>query len=177
MHGLLRVRGFTQDDAHIFCTPEQIEKEIADCVEFARDVLKDFGFDKFQTELSTWDPNDRKSFVGSEDQWNMATTSLEKVLKTAEHRVQDDSGRSGVLWPQDRHQAGRCHRTSVAALDRAVRLQPAAALRSRIRRRRRYPQAAVNGPPRALWIDRALLSASSSNTTPERSPYGSLPYR
>jgi threonyl-tRNA synthetase len=40
MHGLLRVRGFTQDDAHIFCTPEQIEKEIADCVEFARDVLK-----------------------------------------------------------------------------------------------------------------------------------------
>ncbi len=70
MHGLLRVRGFTQDDAHIFCTPEQIEKEIADCVEFARDVLKDFGFDKFQTELSTWNPDDRKNFVGSEEQWN-----------------------------------------------------------------------------------------------------------
>jgi threonyl-tRNA synthetase len=81
MHGLLRVRGFTQDDAHIFCTPEQIEKEIADCVEFAKDVLKDFGFDQFQTELSVWDPNDRKSYVGSEDQWNMATSSLEKVLK------------------------------------------------------------------------------------------------
>jgi len=81
MHGLLRVRGFTQDDAHIFCTPDQIEKEIADCVEFARDVLKDYGFEKFQTELSTWDPNDRKSFVGSEEQWNMATSSLEKVLK------------------------------------------------------------------------------------------------
>ena len=81
MHGLLRVRGFTQDDAHIFCTPEQIEKEIADCVEFARDVLKDFGFEKFQTELSTWDPKDRKNFVGSEDQWKHATNSLEKVLK------------------------------------------------------------------------------------------------
>jgi threonyl-tRNA synthetase len=81
MHGLLRVRGFTQDDAHIFCTPEQIEKEIADCVEFARDVLKDFGFDKFQTELSTWNPADRKNFVGSEEQWNFATNSLEKVLK------------------------------------------------------------------------------------------------
>ena len=81
MHGLLRVRGFTQDDAHIFCTPEQIEKEIADCVEFARDVLKDFGFDKFQTELSTWNPADRKNFVGSEEQWNLATSSLEKVLK------------------------------------------------------------------------------------------------
>jgi len=81
MHGLLRVRGFTQDDAHIFCTPEQVEKEVADCVEFARDVLKDFGFDKFQTELSTWNPADRKNFVGSEEQWNFATNSLEKVLR------------------------------------------------------------------------------------------------
>jgi threonyl-tRNA synthetase len=81
MHGLLRVRGFTQDDAHIFCTPEQIEKEIADCVEFARDVLKDFGFDKFVTELSTWNPADKANFVGSEDQWKLATGSLEKVLQ------------------------------------------------------------------------------------------------
>ena len=81
MHGLLRVRGFTQDDAHIFCTPEQIEGEIASCLEFALDVLKDFGFDKFQTELSTWNPEDRKNFVGSEEQWNHATQSLEKVLK------------------------------------------------------------------------------------------------
>jgi threonyl-tRNA synthetase len=81
MHGLLRVRGFTQDDAHIFCTPDQIEKEIADCVEFARDVLRDFGFDKFVTELSTWNPDDKKNFVGSEDQWNSATASLEKVMK------------------------------------------------------------------------------------------------
>ncbi len=80
MHGLLRVRGFTQDDAHIFCTPEQIEKEMADCVEFARDTLHDFGFDKFQTELSTWDPSQGASFVGSEAQWKLATTSLENVL-------------------------------------------------------------------------------------------------
>src|SRR5256885_4702062 len=81
MHGLLRVRGFTQDDAHIFCTPEQVEQEIASCVEFANDVLKDFGFDQFQTELSTWNPVDRKNFVGSEEQWNLATRSLEIVLK------------------------------------------------------------------------------------------------
>jgi threonyl-tRNA synthetase len=80
MHGLLRVRGFTQDDSHIFCTPEQIEGEIASCLEFAFDVLKHFGFDKFQTELSTWNPEDRKNFVGTEEQWNNATESLEKVL-------------------------------------------------------------------------------------------------
>jgi threonyl-tRNA synthetase len=81
MHGLLRVRGFTQDDAHIFCTPEQIEAEVNSCIDFALDVLKDFGFDKFQVELSTWDPNDRKNFVGSEEQWNMSTGLLETVLK------------------------------------------------------------------------------------------------
>jgi threonyl-tRNA synthetase len=81
MHGLLRVRGFTQDDSHIFCTPDQTEGEVAGCVEFARDVLHDFGFEKFQTELSTWDPAQRASFVGSEEQWNAATASLERVLQ------------------------------------------------------------------------------------------------
>ena len=81
MHGLLRVRGFTQDDAHIFCTPEQIESEIVGCLDFALEVLKDFGFTEFQTELSTWNPDDRKNFVGSDDQWKLATESLEKVLK------------------------------------------------------------------------------------------------
>jgi threonyl-tRNA synthetase len=86
MHGLLRVRGFTQDDSHIFCTPDQIEGEIAGCLDFAFDVLKHFGFDKYQTELSTWNPDDRKNFVGSEEQWIHATQSLEKVLK--ERRIE-----------------------------------------------------------------------------------------
>jgi threonyl-tRNA synthetase len=81
MHGLLRVRGFTQDDSHIFCTPEQIESEIGGCLDFALEVLKVFGFDQYQTELSTWDPNDRKNFLGSEEQWNMANRSLENALK------------------------------------------------------------------------------------------------
>jgi threonyl-tRNA synthetase len=81
MHGLLRVRGFTQDDAHIFCTPEQIEDEMAACMEFARDTLHDFGFDRFETELSTWDPAHGASFVGSAEQWTLATSSLERVLK------------------------------------------------------------------------------------------------
>jgi threonyl-tRNA synthetase len=80
MHGLLRVRGFTQDDAHIFCTPDQVETEIGGCVDFAIAVLNAFGFDKFQVELSTWDPNDRKSFAGSDEQWNAAQHALEKVL-------------------------------------------------------------------------------------------------
>jgi threonyl-tRNA synthetase len=81
MHGLLRVRGFTQDDAHIFCTPDQIEDEISGCIDFAISVLHTFGFDQFQVELSEWDPNDRKSFIGTDDQWNLAQGSLKKVLE------------------------------------------------------------------------------------------------
>ncbi|HET7185833.1 MAG TPA: threonine--tRNA ligase [Terriglobales bacterium] len=80
MHGLLRVRGFTQDDAHIFCTPEQIEDEIVGCMDFALETLRVYGFDKFQVELSTWDPKDQKNFSGSEEQWNRATKSLESAL-------------------------------------------------------------------------------------------------
>jgi threonyl-tRNA synthetase len=81
MHGLLRVRGFTQDDAHIFCTPEQIENEVVDCIDFAQAVLTTFGFTDFKVELSTWDPNDRKSYAGSDDKWDLAIRSLESALQ------------------------------------------------------------------------------------------------
>ena len=60
LHGLLRVRGFTQDDAHIFCMPEQIEKEVQDCVEFAWEVLRVFGFDRYEVELSGGDARARR---------------------------------------------------------------------------------------------------------------------
>ncbi|MBV9609381.1 MAG: threonine--tRNA ligase [Acidobacteria bacterium] len=82
MHGLMRVRGFTQDDAHIFCTPEQIEGEVTGCIDFALAVLTAFGFSEYQVELSTWDPRDRKNFLGSDEQWENANRSLESALKS-----------------------------------------------------------------------------------------------
>jgi threonyl-tRNA synthetase len=81
MHGLLRVRGFTQDDAHIFCTPEQIEDEVVGCIDFALATLKTYGFEQFQVELSTWDPTDRKTYAGRDDQWELAQRSLQQALK------------------------------------------------------------------------------------------------
>jgi threonyl-tRNA synthetase len=81
MHGLLRVRGFTQDDAHIFCTPGQIEDEVVACIDFAEAVLKTFGFLEFQVELSTWDPNDRAHYAGSDDNWNLAVSGLKNALE------------------------------------------------------------------------------------------------
>jgi threonyl-tRNA synthetase len=80
MHGLLRVRGFTQDDAHIFCTPGQIEDEVVACIDFAEAVLTTFGFKEFKVELSTWDPNDRAHYAGSDDNWELATNGLKSAL-------------------------------------------------------------------------------------------------
>jgi threonyl-tRNA synthetase len=81
MHGLLRVRGFTQDDAHIFCTPSQIEDEVIACIDFAEAVLKTFGFQEFKVELSTWDPADRKTYAGSDENWLVAINSLQSALQ------------------------------------------------------------------------------------------------
>jgi threonyl-tRNA synthetase len=79
MHGLMRVRGFTQDDAHIFCTPEQIEDEIVNCLEFAADTLKTFGFDKYEAELSTWDGGASGKYDGAPEQWQLAENALHKA--------------------------------------------------------------------------------------------------
>ena len=81
LHGLLRVRGFTQDDAHIFCMPEQIEKEIEDCVEFAREVLRVFGFDRYEVELSARDPAKPGDYAGTVEEWERAEGALMGTLK------------------------------------------------------------------------------------------------
>ncbi len=81
MHGLLRVRGFTQDDAHIFCTPEQIEDEIVNCLQFAIDVLHTFGFDDYEAELSTWDAGASGKYDGTPDQWQLAEGALKRAAE------------------------------------------------------------------------------------------------
>jgi threonyl-tRNA synthetase len=81
LHGLLRVRGFTQDDAHIFCTPSQIEKEVEACVDFAFAVMKNFGFDKFEVELSDWDAAHPENYEGKAEDWQRASSGLANTLK------------------------------------------------------------------------------------------------
>jgi threonyl-tRNA synthetase len=81
LHGLMRVRGFTQDDAHIFCTPETIKGEVIDCVDFAYDVLRTFGFEKFKVELSVKGSDTSKGYLGTEEQWAEAEAALVDALK------------------------------------------------------------------------------------------------
>src|SRR5579883_2922935 len=80
LHGLLRVRGFTQDDAHIFCMPSQIESEVEACIDFAYAVMKNFGFDKFEVELSDWDPTHPENYPGKATDWEHASNSLAAVM-------------------------------------------------------------------------------------------------
>ncbi len=80
LHGLMRVRGFTQDDAHIFCTPDQIESEVEGCVDFALTVFKTYGFEKYAMEVSTWDPEKPQEYSGEAAEWDRATKALEGVL-------------------------------------------------------------------------------------------------
>jgi threonyl-tRNA synthetase len=81
LHGLLRVRGFTQDDAHIFCTPEQIEDEILGVLDFSLSLLRDFGFTEYQIELSVRDPRTPEKYAGSNEMWEQAERSLVKALE------------------------------------------------------------------------------------------------
>jgi threonyl-tRNA synthetase len=100
MHGLLRVRGFTQDDAHIFCTPEQIEDEVVACIDFAQSVLNTFGFAEFKVELSTWDPKDQKSYTGSADNWNLAISSLQSALNRKNIPFREIPGEAAFYGPK-----------------------------------------------------------------------------
>ena len=81
LHGLLRVRGFTQDDAHIICMPEQIEDEILRVLDFSMDLLRGFGFDEFKIELSVRDPQTPDKYAGGNAMWVQAEKSLVKALK------------------------------------------------------------------------------------------------
>ncbi|MDA1083035.1 MAG: threonine--tRNA ligase [Proteobacteria bacterium] len=90
MHGLMRVRGFTQDDGHIFCTEEQIESETKLFIELLSDIYKDLGFDKFDIKLSTR-PETR---VGSDEVWDKAENALESAIKKLDlpYKVEEGDG-------------------------------------------------------------------------------------
>jgi len=81
LQGLLRVRGFTQDDAHIFCTSKQVEPEILRLLDFTRHMLERFGFKEYRVYLSTRDPQHPENYMGSEQDWNQAQSALANALK------------------------------------------------------------------------------------------------
>jgi threonyl-tRNA synthetase len=97
LHGLLRVRGFTQDDAHLFCRPDQMPQEIDRVLQFSLDILRAFGFRDFQAYLSTRNP---EKFAGTAEQWEAPTEALRQALIRAEIPYQVDEGEATFYGPK-----------------------------------------------------------------------------
>ncbi len=96
LHGLLRVRGFTQDDAHIICTPEQVEEVIRETLDLALSMLRDFGFEDFRIYVST-KPEDA---IGSEEQWRISESALRKAVEDLGHDYEIDEGGGAFYGPK-----------------------------------------------------------------------------
>lgn len=96
LHGLLRVRGFTQDDAHIICRPDQVESEIREVLRFSLEMLRAFGFSEFKAYIST---KPEKS-VGDEKDWDLATRSLEKAVEAEKLEYAVDAGGGAFYGPK-----------------------------------------------------------------------------
>ena len=96
LHGLLRVRGFTQDDAHIFCLPEQVEREIVGVIDFVIDTMKVFGFTDYKIDLSTRPPR----FIGSPKIWDEATNALKKALESKGMAYDINEGEGAFYGPK-----------------------------------------------------------------------------
>ncbi len=120
LHGLTRVRGMTQDDAHLFVTSEQLETELTKVLEFVLGLLRDYGLTDFYLELSTRDPENPK-FVGSDEIWERATSTLEKVATASGLQLVPDPGGAAFYGPkisvQARDAIGRTWQMSTIQLD------------------------------------------------------------
>ena len=100
LHGLLRVRGFTQDDAHIFCTPEQIDGEILRVLDFSVSLLADFGFTDNVIQLSVRDPKNLGKYCGADERWCQAEASLVKALETRGYPYERMEGEAVFYGPK-----------------------------------------------------------------------------
>ncbi|MCT1801497.1 threonine--tRNA ligase [Kocuria carniphila] len=118
IHGLTRVRGMTQDDAHIYCTREQMKDELTATLNFVLSLLKDYGLDDFYLELSTKDP---EKFVGSDEIWDEATRTLQEVAEDSGLQLVPDPGGAAFYGPKISVQAkdaiGRTWQMSTIQLD------------------------------------------------------------
>ena len=100
LHGMLRVRGFTQDDAHIFCTPEQAEDEVIDVIDLARFMLETFGYEKFEIELSVHDPENFDKYAGTREDWAASEEALKRALETREIPYKRIEGEAAFYGPK-----------------------------------------------------------------------------
>jgi len=100
LHGLMRARGFTQDDAHIFCTKDQLEDEIVGILDLMEKLLSAFGFKEYRVELSTWDPNHPEDYMGSKEIWVYAQQALSSALDRKGYKYKVMLGEAAFYGPK-----------------------------------------------------------------------------
>src|SRR5688572_25077082 len=100
LHGLMRVRGFSVDDAHLFVRPDQIHQEIADCLDFANKVFETYGFEKVKFELSVRGEADNKLYLGTAEQWAAAEEQLASALKERDISYERIEGEGAFYGPK-----------------------------------------------------------------------------
>jgi threonyl-tRNA synthetase len=100
LHGMLRVRGFTQDDAHIFCTREQAVEEVAGAIDLARFMLNTFGYERYEVDLSVRDPNNPGKYAGEPADWDMAEGALVQALERVQLPYRRVVGEAAFYGPK-----------------------------------------------------------------------------
>src|SRR5580765_1843197 len=100
LHGMMRVRGFTQDDAHIYCTRDQVEGEILGVLDLCLEFLKTFGYEKYEVDLSLWDPSQPQNYAGTADGWEMGEQALTRALKARDLTYTRREGEAAFYGPK-----------------------------------------------------------------------------
>jgi len=100
LHGMLRVRGFTQDDAHIFCHPDHVFTEVVETLNLAEHILQSFGFERQQVMLSVWDPNDPGHYAGAPEDWERAESVLLRALTEKGWDYERHEGEAAFYGPK-----------------------------------------------------------------------------
>jgi threonyl-tRNA synthetase len=152
LHGLMRVRGFTQDDAHLFCTPETFEAEVDGCIDMAQLMYDTYGFPKYEVELSVRDPLNKEKYQGEDSQWELAEATLAKVLDRRGIPYKRVEGEAAFYGPK----------IDVKVVDAIGRVWQLTTIQLDFNQPQRFDLTYVgsdNTPHRPIMIHRALLGS------------------
>jgi len=152
LHGLMRVRGFTQDDAHIFCTEETLEQELGRCLDIAQLMYSTYGFPEYKVELSARDPENKEKYLGDDAIWELSESTLARVLDDRDIEYTRIEGEAAFYGPK----------IDIKVVDTIGRTWQLTTVQLDFTQPERFDLSYVgtdNAPHRPIMIHRALLGS------------------
>ena len=157
LHGLTRVRGFTQDDAHIFCRPDQLKEEFLKVIDIVFIIFKALDFKNYTAQISLRDPANKEKYIGSDENWEKAERSIIEACAEKGLNTVTELGEAAFYGPKldfmVKDAIGRSWQLGTIQVD----YNSTRAFRAGVHRRRRQASPSGNDPPRTVRIDGALL--------------------